>query len=132
MNEAIESNKLMRMMGQGRPRSCTGSETSFVKQCEGYFVNILAGILVPAIIEQNNLISFVSRILPADLGSEPEDQDCFKKAQTIFWDKDTASKLPCGHLVGVKTCLKTANPALFVAGRSTLDQLSTHIWMIRN
>ncbi len=39
--------------------------------------------VVPAIIEQNNLVSFVSRILPADLGSEPEDQDCFKKAQTI-------------------------------------------------
>lgn len=94
MNEAIESNKLMRKMGQGRPRSCTGSETSFVKQCEGYFVNILAGILVPAIIEQNNLVSFVSRILPADLGSEPEDQDCFKKAQTISGTRTPRTNSP--------------------------------------
>ena len=80
--------------------------------------NTLAGILDPATIEQNNLVHFVSnlpRIKPANLGPEPEDQDCSiclkKYGINDFWDKDTAAKLPCGHIIGaecIKTWLKTS------------------------
>ena len=75
--------------------------------------SILASILDPATIVHNEIIRFVVSlpcIQPVDLGPEPEDQNCAvclnKYGRQDHLDKDTATKLPCGHIMGAE-CIKT-------------------------
>ena len=75
--------------------------------------SILASILDPITIQHNETTRFVVSlpyIKPADLGPEPEDQNCAvclnKYGREDHLDKDTPAKLPCGHIIGAE-CIKT-------------------------
>lgn len=75
--------------------------------------SILASILDPVTIQHNETTRFVVSlpcIKPADLGPEPEDQNCAvclnKYGREDHLDEDTPAKLPCGHIMGAG-CIKT-------------------------